>query len=170
MLYFLLISEFFLPWRSDGGQHSGPQPRIANLIWLVNMVSNTGRKAQLKKRLPHHGKWQLSPVAKVNGRPKPELVIIEGKPRRGTSSTFNMQWRENGVRRTHPVGTSPSEALDAWQVQSGILAGDIEPPEEEAASMASSAKTIRAVVDAYLMEVKATKGDATWRAHSADLA
>lgn len=47
---------------------------------------------------------------------------------------------------------------------------DIEAPEEEAASKASSSKTIRAAVDAYLTEVKATKGDATWRAYSADLA
>jgi len=134
------------------------------------MDSITGRKTHLKKYLPHNGKWQFFPVAKVNGRPRPELVIIEGKPRRGTSGTFYLQWRENGVRRTRPVGTSPREALDAWQLQSGILAGDIEAPEEEAAPKASSSKTIRAAVDAYLTEVKATKGDATWRAYSADLA
>lgn len=134
------------------------------------MDSITGRKTHLKKYLPHNGKWQFFPVAKVNGRPKPELVMIEGKPRRGTSGTFYLQWRENGVRRTRPVGSSPREALDAWQLQSGILAGDIEAPEEEAAPKASSAKTIRAAVDAYLTEVKATKGDATWRAYSADLA
>lgn len=92
----------------------------------------TGRKTHLKKYLPHNGKWQFFPVAKVNGRPKPELVIIDGKPRRGTAGTFYLQWRENGVRRTRPVGTSPRQALDAWQLQSGILAGDIEEPEEEA--------------------------------------
>lgn len=134
------------------------------------MDSKTGRKTHLKKYLPHNGKWQFFPVAKVNGRPKPELVIVEGKPRRGTAGTFYLQWRENGVRRTRPVGTSPREALDAWQLQSGILAGDIEEPEEEAAPEASASKTIRAAVDAYLTEVKATKGDATWRAYSADLA
>jgi hypothetical protein len=44
--------------------------------------------------------------------------------------TFYLQWRENGVRRTRPVGTSPREALDAWQLQSGVLAGEIDAPEE----------------------------------------
>jgi len=133
------------------------------------MDSKPGRKTHLKKYLSHNGKWQFFPVVNVNGRPKPELVIIDGKPRRSTGGTFYLDWRENGKRRTRPVGTSPREALDAWQLHSGILAGDIEPPEEEAPA-ASTSTTIRAAVESYLAEVKATKGDATWRAYSADLA
>jgi hypothetical protein len=51
------------------------------------------------------------------------------------------------VRRTRPVGNSPREALDAWQLQSGILTGDIElPEEEEARPKAGRSKTIRAAV------------------------
>jgi integrase len=133
------------------------------------MADQIGRKTHLKKYLSHNGKWQFFPVAKVNGRPKPELVMIEGKPRRSTTGTFYLQWRENGVRRTRPIGTSPREALDAWQLQSGILAGEIEAPEEEP-STASNSTTIRAAVESYLAEVKATKGEATWRAYTADLA
>ncbi|MFZ0743554.1 MAG: hypothetical protein WAM85_04065 [Terracidiphilus sp.] len=74
------------------------------------------------------------------------------------------------MRRTRPVGTSPREALDAWQLHSGILAGEIEPPEEEAATKAGRSTTIRAAVDEYLAEMKATKGEATWRAYPVDLA
>jgi integrase len=133
------------------------------------MASNLGRKTHLKKYLAYEGKWQFFPVANVNGKPKPELVLIEGKPRRGTSGTFYLQWRENGVRRTRPVGTSPREALDAWQLQSGILSGDIEAPEEEP-GVVSASRTIHAAVETYLAEVKATKGDATYRAYSGDLA
>lgn len=133
------------------------------------MASKIGRKTHLKKYLSYEGKWQFFPVAKVNGRPKPELVMIDGKPRRSTGGTFYLQWRENGVRRTRPVGTSPREALDAWQLQSGILTGEIEAPEEET-SAATSSTTIRAAVEGYLAEVKATKGQATWRAYAADLA
>jgi integrase/recombinase XerD len=135
------------------------------------MTVNIGRKTHLKKYLPYAGKWQFFPVAKVNGRPKPEVVLIDGKPIKGTTGTFYLQWRENGVRRTRPVGSSPREALDAWQLQSGILKGEIEPPEEEEETpKAGRSTTIRAAVDAYLSEVKATKGEATWRAYSADLA
>lgn len=133
------------------------------------MDSKPGRKTHLKKYLSHNGKWQFFPVVSVNGRPKPELVIIDGKPRRGTGGTFYLDWRENGQRRTRSVGTSPREALDAWQLQSGIFSGEIEAPEEEPKA-ASTSTTIRAAVESYLAEVKATKGDATWRAYSADLA
>ena len=133
------------------------------------MDSKPGRKTHLKKYLSHNGKWQFFPVVNVNGRPKPELVIIDGKPRRSTGGTFYLDWRENGQRRTRSVGTSPREALDAWQLQSGIFAGEIEAPEEEPKA-ASTSTTIRAAVESYLAEVKATKGDATWRAYSADLA
>jgi hypothetical protein len=131
--------------------------------------SKPGRKTHLKKYLSRKGKWQFFPVVNVNGRPKPELVIIDGKPRRGTSGTFYLDWRENGQRRTRSVGTSPREALDARQLQSSIFADEIEAPEEEPKA-ASSSTTIRAAVESYLAEVKATKGDATWRAYSADVA
>jgi hypothetical protein len=50
------------------------------------MTANLGRKAHLRKYLPYDGKWQFFPVVKINGRPKPELVIIDGKPRRGMRS------------------------------------------------------------------------------------
>ena len=79
----------------------------------------------------------------------------------GPAAPSTFDWRENGKRRTRPVGTSPREALDAWQLHSGILSGDIEPPEEEAPA-ASTSTTIRGAVESYLAEVKATKGDATY--------
>jgi hypothetical protein len=88
------------------------------------MDSKPGRKTHLEKYLSHNRKWQYFPVVNINGRPKPELVMIDGKPRRGTSGTFYLDWRDNGQRRTRSVGTSPREALDAWQLQSGIFSGE----------------------------------------------
>jgi hypothetical protein len=53
------------------------------------MAENIGRKIHLKKYLSHNGKWQFFPIARVNGLPKPELVIIiEGQLRQGTTGTF----------------------------------------------------------------------------------
>ena len=134
------------------------------------MASKNGRKANLKKYLAHNGKWQFFPVLKVDGRPKPELVLVDGQPRRGTSGTFYLDWREDGKRRTRPVGTSPREALDAWRLHSGILAGEIEAPEEEPKPARTNSTTIRGAVDSYLAEIRATKGEATWRAYAIDLA
>ncbi len=78
------------------------------------MADNLGRKTHLKKYLSHNGKWQFFPVAKVNGRPKPEL--IDGLPRRGTNGTFYLQWRENGLRRS--LQPSPRFMLKAIGIPS----------------------------------------------------
>jgi hypothetical protein len=56
------------------------------------------------------------------------------------------------------AGVSPREALDAWQLHVGILAGNIEPPEEPEAD---TIVTVDAAIEKYLREVKATKGKAT---------
>src|ERR1019366_7370326 len=89
-----------------------------------------GRKANLRQSRPVNGKWQFVTVVRVNGRPRPELVLIDGKPERSKGGTFYLEWRENGKRKTRPVGTAPREALNAWQLQTSILSGAVESPEE----------------------------------------
>ena len=42
----------------------------------------TGRKANLKQYRAVNGKWQFVPVVRVNGEPRPDLVLIGGKPQR----------------------------------------------------------------------------------------
>ena len=61
---------------------------------------------------------------------RPELVLIDGKPERSKGGTFYLEWREDGKRKTRPVGTTPREALNAWQLQTSIFSGTVEPPEE----------------------------------------
>jgi hypothetical protein len=39
-----------------------------------------GRKANLKQYRPEGGKWQFVPMFKVNGRPKPQPLLIDGRP------------------------------------------------------------------------------------------
>jgi hypothetical protein len=41
-----------------------------------------GRKANLKQYRAVNGKWQFVPVVRVNGKPRPDLVLIDGKPER----------------------------------------------------------------------------------------
>jgi hypothetical protein len=83
-------------------------------------------KANLKQYRAVNGKWQFVPKVKVNGKPRPELVLIDGKPERSKGGTFYLEWREDGKRKTRPVGTAPREALNAWQTQMGILSGSVE--------------------------------------------
>lgn len=135
------------------------------------MDSNAaGRKANLKQYRAVNGKWQFVPVVRVNGRPRPELVLIDGKPERSKGGTFYLEWRENGKRKTRPVGTAPREALNAWQLQTSILSGAVEPPEEWLDDPAGkTVVTIDNAIERYIREVKATKSEATLTAYTHDL-
>jgi hypothetical protein len=73
----------------------------------------TGRKANLKQYRAVNGKWQFVPVVRVNGKPLPEFVPIDGQPERSKGGTYYLAWREDGKRKTRPVGTAPGEALNA---------------------------------------------------------
>ena len=125
-------------------------------------------KVNLKKYINVGGKWRFVPVLKVNGKPRPEAVLIDGTPVKGTSGTFYLEYRQDGARIQRPCGITPREALDAWKTQVAILSRVIEAPEDseplpvEHTSIADAAKT-------YLNEVKATKSAATHDAYTSDL-
>ncbi len=44
------------------------------------MGNNDGHAVNLKQYRRLDGKWQFVPVVKQNGKPTPELVLINGKP------------------------------------------------------------------------------------------
>jgi hypothetical protein len=131
---------------------------------------SAGRKANLKQYRAVNGKWQFVPVVKIDGKPKPQLVLIDGKPETWKGGgKFYLEWYEDGKRKTKIAGTSPREALDAWQLQSSILAGKAEAPNEPTEDAADDVLTIGAAIEKYLREVKATKGKATLSAYARDL-
>jgi integrase/recombinase XerD len=132
------------------------------------MDNNYGHAVNLKQYRRLHGKWQFVPVVKQSGKPNPKLVLINGEPVSSKGGIFYLDWRENGKRRTRQVGSSPREALDAWQLQSGIRAGEIE-SEEEPEKEAGKGLTIDDAINKYLVDIKATKGERTYRAYRRQL-
>jgi hypothetical protein len=101
------------------------------------------------------GRWQFIRVVRKNGKPDPRLVLIDGEPTCSKGGHFYLAWREDGKLKRQAVGSSPREALNAWHVKMGILAGDVESePEPETAE----SKTIDAAIAEYLRDVRATKG------------
>jgi hypothetical protein len=79
----------------------------------------------LKKYTNVDSKWRFVPVLKVDGKPRPEAVLIDGTTVKGTSGKFHPRKR---IRR--PCGITPREVLDAWKTQVAILSEVIEAPEE----------------------------------------
>ncbi len=131
---------------------------------------SAGRKANLKQYRAVNGKWQFVPVVKIDSKPKPQLVVIDGKPETWKGGgKFCLEWYENGRRKTKIAGSSPREALHAWQLQTGILSGKTEAIEEPAEETGDTAITIDAAIQRFLREVTATKSGATLSAYSRDL-
>ena len=133
--------------------------------WIVSMAS----KVNLKKYLPHDGKWQFFPVLKVNGKPRPEVVIINGEPVNGTAGKFYLDYREDGKRVQKPCGTAPREALDAWRQQQLILDGTIEAEPLETAPLSAEHTSVRQAVKTFLEQVQATRTPGTYDAYKSDL-
>lgn len=130
---------------------------------------SVGRKANLKQYRSVNGRWQFVPLVKVDGRPKPQLVLIDGKPEswRGGGKLY-LEWYEDGKRKQRIAGTSPREALDQWRLKTGELSGTVETSEDQAEDTGDTVVTINAAIEKYLREVKATKGEATLSAYARD--
>jgi integrase len=130
----------------------------------------SGRKANLKQYRSVNGKWQFVPVVKFEDKPKPQLVLIDGKPKSWKGGgKFYLEWYEYGKRKTKIAGTSPREALDAWQLKTGELSGNVEAQEDPIEETDDTVVTVDAAIEKYLKEVKATKGKATLSAYARDL-
>jgi hypothetical protein len=137
---------------------------------IVMDSKSASRKANLKQYRAVNGKWQFVPVVKIDGKPKPQLVLIDGKSETWKGGgKFYLEWYEDGRRKTKIAGSSPREALDAWQLQTGILSGKTEATEEPAEETGDTVVTIDAVIEKYLREVKAAKSKATLSVYSRDL-
>jgi integrase len=130
--------------------------------------SNYGHRVNLKQYRKVGRRWQFVPTVKQDGKPNPRLVLINGEPANSRGGMFYIEWREDGKRKQTPCGTTPREALDAWHLQCGILSGAVEQPGEPG-SEAEDTMTIDTTIAAYLRDVKATKGLATYRAYAHDL-
>jgi integrase/recombinase XerD len=132
------------------------------------MDNNYGHAVNLKQYRRLDGKWQFVPVVKENGKPNPKLVLIDGRPISSKGGTFYIEFRENGRRVQRPCGATPREALDAWHLQCGIRVGEIEAEEQPARS--DKGLTIDHAIERYLVDIKATKGERTYRAYCRQLA
>jgi integrase len=130
-------------------------------------MGSYGQSVNLKQYRRLDGKWQFVPVVKENGKPNPKLVLVDGEPVSSKGGTFYLEYRENGKRIQKPCGQTPREALDAWYLQCGIRTGEIE-PEEETAS-APKGLTITNAIERFLVDVRATKGERTFKEYRRQL-
>jgi integrase len=75
-------------------------------------VPNTqSREVNLTKRVQTGKGMRYCPVVlSPNGRVKPDLVIVNGRPERHPEGAYYLEWRENGRRIRLSVGKDPQDA------------------------------------------------------------
>jgi len=75
-------------------------------------VANTqSKEVNLTKRILTSKGMRYCPVVlSPNGRVKPDLVIVNGKPERHSEGAYYLEWRDNGRRIRLSVGKDPQDA------------------------------------------------------------
>jgi len=109
---------------------------------------------------------------KVNGKPDPRLVLLDGESISSKGGgKFYIEYWDSGKRIQKPCGVTRREALDGWDLQSGILSGAVNNPLKRLQGEGKGTfTTIDHAVTEYLTSVKAAKGLATWSKYRKNLA
>ena len=75
------------------------------------MANTQSKEVNLTKRILTSKGMRYCPVVlSPNGRVKPDLVIVNGKPERHSEGAYYLEWRDNGRRIRLSVGKDPQDA------------------------------------------------------------
>jgi len=125
------------------------------------------RKVNLTKRVQIDGGSRYCPVVlAANGRVKPDVVLIDGKPERHAEGAYYLEWRENRKRVRLSVGKDVSEAAAQHRRKEAELNaknhGVTVVPE-------NGRRSLSVAITNYLEEVKLSKKPKTHAAYSTAL-
>jgi integrase/recombinase XerD len=134
-------------------------------------VANTQcKEVNLTKRVQTgKGLRYCTVVLAPNGRVKPDLVKVNGRPERHPEGAYYLEWRENGRRVRLSVGKDPADASARRQRKESELNalnnGVIVVPENGD----NGHRSLAAAVSGYLEETKLTKKPKTLAAYTTAL-
>ena len=125
------------------------------------------RKVNLTKRVQIDGGSRYCPVVlAANGRVKPDVVLIDGKPERHAEGAYYLEWRENRKRVRLSVGKDVGEAAAQQRRKEAELNaknhGVTVVPE-------NGRRSLSVAITNYLEEVKLSKKPKTHAAYSTAL-
>ena len=134
------------------------------------MANTQSKEVNLTKRVQTSKGPRYCPVGlSANGRVKPDLVIVNGKPERHPEGAYYLEWRENGRRVRLSVGKDAADAsarrLRKEAELNAVNNGATIVPEGK-----DGHRSIAASVADYLDETKLTKKPKTLAAYSTALA
>jgi len=89
------------------------------------MANKQSKEVNLTKRIQTSKGLRYCPVVlSPNGRVKPDLVLVNGKPEKHPEGAYYLEWREKGRRVRLSVGKDPQDAAARRQRYRGHVPAD----------------------------------------------
>jgi integrase/recombinase XerD len=131
------------------------------------------KQVNLTKRVPVNGKLRYCPaVLAVNGKIRPDVVIVDGKEQSIREGSYSIEWYEGTKRVRVAVGKNATDARNAQlakQAELHALENGIDVPNTPILRDGQAKHSLAAVVAAYLEDIKLSKKPKTHSAYSTAL-
>src|SRR5690348_18366369 len=133
------------------------------------MPNTKAKEVNLTKRVQTpRGMRYCAVVLSANGRVKPDLVLVDGKPEKHAEGAYYLEWREKGRRIRLSVGNDAQDAAARRQRKEAELHalnnGVAVMPEK-----GDGQQSVAAAVAQFLEETKLTKKPKTLSAYTTAL-
>ncbi len=133
------------------------------------MPNTQSKEVNLTKRVQTpRGMRYCAVVLSPNGRVKPDLVLVEGRPERHSEGAYYLEWREKGRRVRLSVGKDAQEASARRQRKEAEL-NAVNNGVEVVPEGQKGLRSVAAAVAEFLDETKLTKKPKTLAAYSTAL-
>ena len=108
-------------------------------------------------------------ILSVNGRVKPDLVLVDAKEERHPEGAYYLEWREGGKRVRLSVGTDAQDAATKRLRKEAELNARNNGVAVATSQKAAVGTSLAGAIDEYLKEIKLTKKPKTLAAYSVAL-
>ena len=127
------------------------------------------RECNLTKRVQLAQGWRYCPVVlSANGRVKPDVVLVKGKPERHTEGAYYLEWHEGSKRVRLSVGKDPADA-SARRLRKEAELNAVNNGASIVSENGNGKRSIAVAVADYLDETTLTKKPKTLAAYSTAL-
>jgi len=134
-------------------------------------MAKTEKAVRLMKAVKIGGKWRWCRLAvDSKGRPKPDVVLVDGSEQTHKEGRFAVFWKEAGRNRSEPAGkdfTEARAALRRRQTRLNAQLAGVATPELQSNSTRLS---LQDAIDDFLREVRTHRAKKTYAAYRSMLA
>ena len=150
--------------------YAGDTSRDSELNRKAPVPNTQSREVNLTKRVQTSKGMRYCPlVLSANGRVKPDLVLVNGRPERHSDGAYYLEWREKGRRVRLSVGKDPQDAAARRQRKEAELNALNQGVTVVPENGDGGHRSVATAVTQYLEETELTKKPKTLAAYTTAL-